>query len=254
MTDTDYPTPAETVPGTDDAGQDAPVTGPEGNADDSEPEVPQIDVDAMLETVKGKDEISFGVLSMAANARKTYQEVAKKLADAASGKDNFESLLAKHSDDERIAQVNNAIQAITQKMNDAIQAGRLRLTELGVTTTAVSETEKAALKEERAAARKTLNDAIALFEQFAENAKGAAQFLPIVDALRLPKAKTAAKTGTSGGDERLSAIRAWANANGMKVAERGRIAASVVEAWEKAGSPMPEKAEKTAEPEVNTAA
>lgn len=38
----------------------------------------------------------------------------------------------------------------------------------------------------------------------------------------------------TGGDNRTAQIREWARANGHKVSERGRIPASIVEAYEKA--------------------
>jgi hypothetical protein len=44
----------------------------------------------------------------------------------------------------------------------------------------------------------------------------------------------AATRRRSGGDNRTAQIREWARANGHKVNERGRIPASIVEAYEKA--------------------
>ena len=47
-----------------------------------------------------------------------------------------------------------------------------------------------------------------------------------------------ASSGASGLSKTdLAAVRTWAQANGHKVADRGRIAADVQEAWKAAGSP-----------------
>lgn len=63
-------------------------------------------------------------------------------------------------------------------------------------------------------------------------------FAPYVgNARRLGRAGSATRGRTrraAGGDNRTAEIREWARANGHKVNERGRIAADVVAAYEKA--------------------
>ena len=46
----------------------------------------------------------------------------------------------------------------------------------------------------------------------------------------------AGRRRSAGGDNRTAQIREWARANGHKVNERGRISATVVEAYDKAHS------------------
>ncbi len=48
------------------------------------------------------------------------------------------------------------------------------------------------------------------------------------------RASTRGRRRTGGGDNRTAQIREWARANGHKVNERGRIPATVVEAYDKA--------------------
>lgn len=71
--------------------------------------------------------------------------------------------------------------------------------------------------------------------------KNAASFArvmkPYVDAARRVRSPRARRGRGSGAGRRdLSDIRDWAAANGYKVAPRGRIAASVVEAYDAANS------------------
>ncbi len=54
-------------------------------------------------------------------------------------------------------------------------------------------------------------------------------------------ASSKAKAGKGGSDLELherASLRAWAAENGYQVADRGRIAASVIDAWREAGSPL----------------
>lgn len=60
---------------------------------------------------------------------------------------------------------------------------------------------------------------------------------------RIAPAATGSKAaaGKGGADlsfEERGALRVWAGENGFHVADRGRIAASVIDAWREAGSPM----------------
>jgi hypothetical protein len=63
-------------------------------------------------------------------------------------------------------------------------------------------------------------------------------FKPYVDAgrkvraTRAPRTKRASSNGASNRRSDLAVIRDWANANGMPVSGRGRIAADVVAAYE----------------------
>lgn len=62
---------------------------------------------------------------------------------------------------------------------------------------------------------------------------------PYVDAARSVKSGTSARGGQSArtkSDLDLSAIREWARANGHTVSERGRVPATVVEAYKTATS------------------
>jgi hypothetical protein len=62
-------------------------------------------------------------------------------------------------------------------------------------------------------------------------------FAPYVGTARRVGGRTAAGRGRArrrGGDSRTAEIREWARANGQKVSERGRIAADVVAAYERA--------------------
>src|SRR5678815_393765 len=138
------PTAPETSP-TDPTDQDATVTAPESDGEDTEHDVPEIDTDAMLESVKEQDLTVYGVLSIAANARKTFQEIAKQLTAIAKGGDNFDSLMTKHSEDPKIAEINKARVALLNKLNEVQAMGQSRLAELGVTTTAITDQEKACL-------------------------------------------------------------------------------------------------------------
>lgn len=70
---------------------------------------------------------------------------------------------------------------------------------------------------------KSLRKAVAAYIESARKVKGGT-------AARSTGRSTAKKTGTAGGDD-LAAIRAWANENGIPVATRGRIAASVKEQY-----------------------
>lgn len=63
-----------------------------------------------------------------------------------------------------------------------------------------------------------------------------------VDAARRPQGRRGFRTAavvsrTTSDRERNQAIRAWAADNGMELAERGRIAERIVEAWANAGAP-----------------
>ena len=55
-----------------------------------------------------------------------------------------------------------------------------------------------------------------------------------VRATRSPRTKRASSNGATSRRSDLAAIRDWANANGMQVSGRGRIAADVVTAYEAA--------------------
>lgn len=69
-----------------------------------------------------------------------------------------------------------------------------------------------------------------------ENAKALRDaFEPYVSAARRSSTGSAARAGTprkrTSRNPEATAIREWANANGYKVSERGRVPASVVEAY-----------------------
>jgi Lsr2 len=62
-------------------------------------------------------------------------------------------------------------------------------------------------------------------------------FAPYVDTARRVGGRSAAGRGRSrrgAGDNRTAQIREWARANGHQVNERGRVAAGIVEAYDKA--------------------
>jgi len=68
-----------------------------------------------------------------------------------------------------------------------------------------------------------------------ENAqKFEAAIEPYVSAARKTGRGSSSRAASRGGKKNLSVIRQWANANGHPVNERGRIPASVVEAYEAA--------------------
>jgi hypothetical protein len=64
-------------------------------------------------------------------------------------------------------------------------------------------------------------------------------FAQYVGTARKVGGRSAGRSGrrrSTGGDNRTAQIREWARANGHKVNERGRISATLVEAYEKAHS------------------
>ena len=72
------------------------------------------------------------------------------------------------------------------------------------------------------------------------SAKNACRVPGLIRAVRRPPARSAAGRAAAvglavkGGDNRTAQIREWARSNGHKVNRRGRIPATVVEAYDKA--------------------
>lgn len=64
-------------------------------------------------------------------------------------------------------------------------------------------------------------------------------FAPYVNAARTTKSESSGRGGRTSGPRRdvdLNAVREWARANGYTVSDRGRVAATIVEAYQAAVS------------------
>lgn len=197
--------------------QDAPVTAP------------QVDVDALVAKAGQLDAYAAAFMGLIRESFANYQQLDKQYKQLkAKGETSLVELLAGVTDDDNAQRLAEGIKAIEAKLIEVKAKARELLNSKGM----VSDAEEAELKEKRDSARTQVNKTNDLLASYIESKPALAELKPFTEQFKTRQVSTPSVSA-----EENEKIRAWAKANnvlsdaGKPVAEKGRIAADVVEKY-----------------------